>query len=57
VLNASTSEVRLLGSRLHRTETAAELAELLRDEAGDFGILTCDVAKLLPLPIKQSCGP
>jgi hypothetical protein len=56
-LNASTSEVRLFGSRLRRTETPAERAELLRDEAGDFGILTCDVAKILPLPITRSCDP
>jgi hypothetical protein len=56
-LNATTPEVRLLGSRLRRTATAAARAELLRDEAGDFGILTCDVAKVLPVPIAQSCGP
>jgi hypothetical protein len=56
-LNASTPEVRLFGSRLHQTETAADRAELLRDEAADFGILTCDVARILPLPITRSCGP
>ncbi len=56
-LNASTVEARLLGSRLSRAETAAAGAELLRDAASDAGILTCDVAKVLAVPVAQSCGP
>lgn len=57
VLHASTPDVRLFGIGLDRREKAAERAARLRDEATDFGILACDVAKILPVPVAQSCGP
>jgi hypothetical protein len=56
-LYASTAEARRLESRLGRAETADVGAELLRDAANDSGILTCDIAKTLAVPVAQSCGP
>jgi hypothetical protein len=56
-MHASTAVVRLLSSRLRRAGTAADRAEVLRDAASDVGVLTCDVAKILSVPVKKTCDP
>ncbi len=56
-LHASTGEARLLGSRLNGVDTVAAASELMRSAASDLGILSCDVAKILTVPVIESCGP
>ncbi len=56
-MHASTAVVRLLSSRLRRAATAADRAEVLRDAASDVGVLSCDVAKILSVPVKKACDP
>jgi len=55
--HASTTVVRSLSSRLRRAGTPVDRAEMLRHAASDVGVLTCDVAKILPVSVKKACDP
>jgi hypothetical protein len=45
-----------LAAKLREATTAVDGATRLRDAAADVGVLTCDVAKTLLVPVTLSCG-
>jgi hypothetical protein len=56
-VHGATLLTRSLALRLRRARSARERAEALGDAAGDAGLLTCDVAKIIASPVKESCEP
>jgi hypothetical protein len=55
--HAPTDDAHLLASYVLEAKDATGRAERLREAAIGSGILTCDIAKILPVPVATSCGP
>jgi hypothetical protein len=55
--HASTDDAHLLAAYVLDAKDAPGRAERLREAATGVGVLTCDIAKILPMPVAESCGP
>jgi hypothetical protein len=55
--HASTDDPRLLSSYVLGAKDVAGRSERLREAANGLGILTCDIARILPMPVATACSP